>query len=151
VIQIFVQDDFRDLTSDQLLSTAAEATLRLCGMESPPSLSIRVSDDQELMELNQRYRGMDQPTDVLSFSADFMDPDLGTRYLGDVVISYPRAEEQASRRGHQTGEELQLLVVHGVLHLLGYDHASPAEKARMWSLQQQVLEELDLDIQVEDL
>ena len=132
MILITVQDNFRELIVDQLLSSAAEAVLLECEVLDSPSLMVRVTDDEELRSLNQQYRGIDNPTDVLSFPTDFIDPDLESRYLGDIVISYSRAEEQAQKRGHLIEAELQLLVVHGVLHLLGYDHADLQKKEEMW-------------------
>jgi probable rRNA maturation factor len=94
--------------------------------------------------LNRSYLGIDAPTDVLAFPASELDPETGRRYLGDVLLSLPRAERQAKDAGHGLEAELQLLVVHGVLHLLGYDHASPDEKARMWAAQAEVLGRLGL-------
>ena len=69
-------------------------------------------------------------------------PNSDKLYLGDVVISAPRAQAQASAGGHAYVEEMQLLVVHGVLHLLGHDHGEPDEKQRMWALQSEILAEL---------
>lgn len=150
MILITVLDNFRELIADQILFSAAEAVLLECGLPDSPSLSIRITDDDELKTLNLQYRGIDNSTDVLSFPADFEDPDLGSRYLGDVVIAYPRAEEQAQKRGHIVEAELQLLVVHGTLHLLGYDHGDKTEKEEMWLIQSRILEELGLDIEVEE-
>ncbi len=79
---------------------------------------------------------------MLSFQADELDPETGRRYLGDVIISYPRAQAQAQAGGHALPAELQLLVVHGVLHLLGHDHGAPAEKEAMWALQAEILQRL---------
>lgn len=98
-------------------------------------LTLVVSDDDAIRELNRNFLGNDSPTDVLSFPANEMDPETGRRYLGDVIISLPRAREQAEGAGHPVEAELQLLVIHGVLHLLGYDHAEAEEKARMWAAQ----------------
>jgi probable rRNA maturation factor len=91
--------------------------------------------------------GIDAPTDVLSFSAQedggpFVAAPEAGGYLGDVILSYPRAVEQARERGHSTEQELDLLIVHGILHLLGYDHASEGEKAVMWAQQEAILESL---------
>ncbi|MFL7870595.1 MAG: rRNA maturation RNase YbeY, partial [Anaerolineales bacterium] len=72
------------------------------------------------------------------------DPETARRYLGDILISVPRAEEQARAAGHGLEAEVQLLAVHGTLHLLGYDHAEVEEKARMWKAQAEVLERLGL-------
>lgn len=150
MILISVQEAFKDLIKDQILRSAVENTFGLCEVSDSPSLSVRITDDNEIQALNLQYRGFDKPTDVLSFPTDFTDPDLDSRYFGDVVISYPRAEEQSQKRGHPVEAELQLLVVHGVLHLLGNDHAEEKEKELMWALQGKVLERLGLNIQVED-
>lgn len=150
MIAIVVQDPFQDNISEQVLCLAAEAALQINGENDSPSLSIRITDDAEMQDLNLRFRGIDKITDVLSFGGDFIDPDLESRYLGDVVISYPRAEDQANSRGHTAAEELQLLVIHGVLHLLGYDHGTETEKKKMWSLQGKVLEKIGITIQIED-
>lgn len=92
-------------------------------------LSLALVTDLEIHILNRRYRQKDKPTDVLSFPlADELQPFL----LGDVVISVETAARQAQRRHHSLREELQILLVHGILHLLGYDHeASPSEAVRM--------------------
>ena len=107
-------------------------------------LSIVLTDDAQLHRLNREYLGVDAPTDVLSFPASETDPETGTPYLGDVLISIPSAEGQAKSAGHPLDAELQLLVVHGVLHLLGHDHAKPKDKACMWAAQDQVLGGLGL-------
>ena len=99
-------------------------------------------DDKHIQSLNRDFLGHDAPTDVLSFPADEPDPETGRIYLGDVVISVARAAEQARERGHAVEAEMQLLVVHGVLHLLGHDHAEAGEKERMWAAQAGALERL---------
>ncbi len=150
MIFIEVDEKYQDLFPSELLQEAAQKTLQLESLEELPSLSIKITSDQEIQELNTVYRGMDKATDVLSFEADYFDPDLESRYLGDVVISYPQAAGQAQKRGHPVESELQLLVIHGILHLLGFDHSSVEEKESMWSIQDQVLDALGLDIIVED-
>jgi len=107
-------------------------------------LSIVLTDDARLRELNRDYLGVDAPTDVLSFPASETDPETGARYIGDILISIPRAQAQADAAGHPLESEVQLLVIHGVLHLLGYDHAQAEEKARMWKAQAEILERLGL-------
>lgn len=150
MILITVKEELREQVDDQILVAAAEGALLSAEVEDSPSLSIRITDDQEIQNLNRDFRDLNKATDVLSFPADFTDPDLDSRYLGDVIISLPRAEAQANKRGHSAAEELQLLVVHGILHLLGYDHAEPEEKEKMWALQALILSQLGLEIQVED-
>jgi probable rRNA maturation factor len=107
-------------------------------------LTIVLTDDAQLQKLNRDYLGIDTPTDVLSFPATELDPETRTTYLGDVLVSVPRAGEQAQTAGLPVESELQLLVVHGVLHLLGYDHAKPRDKSKMWAAQAQVLESIGL-------
>ena len=126
-----------------LLERAAQAVLRHQGALAD-DLSVVLAGDARLRTLNRRYLDRDVPTDVLSFPAAEQDPETGRRYLGDVVISLPRARSQARSGGHSLQEELQLLVVHGVLHLLGYDHATPVEKKRMWRVQAEILMSLDI-------
>ncbi|MBI3797958.1 MAG: rRNA maturation RNase YbeY [Deltaproteobacteria bacterium] len=99
-------------------------------------LSLALVTDPEIHNLNRQYRGKDKPTDVLSFPlADALQPSL----LGDVVISVATAARQAQRRGHSLREELQTLLIHGILHLLGYDHeTSRSEAIRMHRKEREV-------------
>ena len=88
---------------------------------------------------------------MLSFPASEPDPETGSRYLGDILISIPYARKGARQAGNSLEAEVQLLVVHGVLHLLGHDHAKPKEKAKMWKAQREVLESLGLgDVQIRE-
>jgi probable rRNA maturation factor len=126
------------------LEEAAAAVLQYVAPTSDTSfeLTIVVSDDAQLQALNRQFLDIDAPTDVLSFPADEPNPDSDGRYLGDVVISLARASAQAEAAGHAAIDELRLLVVHGVLHLLGHDHAEADEKAVMWALQSAILAQL---------
>lgn len=135
-----------------LYERAAQAALQQAGAPPKAELTILITDDAQLTELSRQFLGVDAPTDVLSFPASASpsspsgagetDPETGASYLGDVVISYARARAQAAAGGYSVGDELCLLVVHGVLHLLGYDHAGSADRDKMWSLQAQVLKGL---------
>ncbi len=134
-----------------LLEKVARAALEHESESPDAELSIILSDDARLHELNLNYLGVDAPTDVLSFPAAETDPETGARYLGDILISVPRARTQAEAAGHPLEAEVQLLVVHGVLHLLGYDHARAKEKTRMWKVQAAVLLSLGLsNIQIRE-
>jgi probable rRNA maturation factor len=127
-----------------LLERAARATLEHEAQSLDSELSVILTDDARLHELNLNYLGVDAPTDVLSFPASETDPETGARYIGDILISIPRAQTQAEAAGHSLEAEVQLLVVHGVLHLIGHDHAEAEEKARMWKAQAEILERLGL-------
>jgi probable rRNA maturation factor len=128
-----------------VLERAAHAALGHESESKDCELSIVLTDDARLQELNRDYLGIDAPTDVLSFPASETDPETGARYIGDILISIPRARAQAESAGHALESEVQLLVVHGILHLLGHDHAEAAEKARMWKAQAEILGSLGLE------
>jgi len=106
-------------------------------------LGVLITDDARVRELNREYAGEDEPTDVLSFSLregeDFASPD-GVVRLGEVIISYPTAERQASDAGRPAEDEVAHLLVHGILHLLGYDHAEAQEERRMRAREEELLE-----------
>ena len=145
-------DNQQDFSESVLLERAARLTLDTSPWltEDPPAdpanadITIVLTDDRQLHELNREYLGVDAPTDVLSFPASEMDPETGMTYLGDILISIPRAAQQAQAAGHPLEAEVQLLVVHGTLHLLGYDHAEAEDKTRMWNAQAEVLSRLGL-------
>ena len=143
MINVMVDDIFAPQVDSVNLKLAAQKTLELQNKSTEADLSIVIIDNEEMQALNLQYRGIDSSTDVLSFPADFVDPDNEKTYLGDVIISYPKCLEQAQSANHSANEELILLVVHGVLHLLGYDHNQDDEKKRMWSLQAEILEQLE--------
>lgn len=100
-------------------------------------LSVVLCDDPFIQDLNRAWRKVDAPTDVLSFPQD--DPVT----LGDVVISVDTAARQAAEQGHPLARELRVLLVHGLLHLLGHDHHTPAEAARMRAEEERLLAGLD--------
>jgi probable rRNA maturation factor len=137
--------------AENLLERAANAALAYESHSLDAELSIILTNDARLHELNLNYLGVDAPTDVLSFPASEMDPETGASYIGDILISIPRAQAQADAAGHPLESEVQLLVVHGVLHLLGHDHAEAKEKDRMWKAQAEILAQLGLgDIQIRE-
>jgi probable rRNA maturation factor len=110
-----------------------------------------ITDNEQVQALNQQFRRVDSSTDVLSFPADFIDPDTLKTYLGDVIISYPICLAQAQSANHPVDQELAILVVHGVLHLMGYDHINTKDKKQMWSLQADILKRLGYkDIKLPD-
>ncbi len=128
------------------LREAAITVLSRNEVEDGSSLTVAITGNDEVARLNQDYRGIDAPTDVLSFPMDGMPGD--TPYLGDLVIAYPYASAQAARLGHGLDDSLGLLVVHGTLHLLGYDHDTPEHRAQMWAAQEGALIELGIPVEI---
>lgn len=132
-----------------LLQAAAEMTLETNKM-ADTDLSIVIDGDDEVQHLNREFLGEDRPTDVLSFPSNEIDPENGRRYLGDVIISLPRAAEQATQKDHPIEMEVQLLTIHGVLHLLGFNHEEELDKQKMWTVQDQVLNLLGISIDTQE-
>ncbi len=138
---------FRDLAR-----RAVESTLLFEGKEPQNyEVSVLFTDDDFISQLNQQYRGVEGPTDVLSFALnEFQEeselthipglPDI----LGDIVVSVETASRQAQEKHTPEYHEIALLLVHGVLHLLGYDHHEPGKEAVMWERQEAVLESLGI-------
>ena len=124
------------------LERAALQVLQQVGADASAETTIVLTDDAQLHSLNRQFLGIDAPTDVLSFPGGETDPDSQALYLGDVIISLSRAQAQAAAGGYALQDELQLLIVHGMLHLLGHDHAEEEEKAIMWAAQTEILESL---------
>ena len=151
-LQVDVQVDpaFSDAVDAAPLRAAVVATLRAQAV-ARGEVTVVITDDATVRELNRHYRGVDAPTDVLSFAAQeeadvapalALPPELAdaaAAYLGDVLIALPYTRRQAAQYGNSLDAELRLLVVHGTLHLLGFDHATAAEEAAMWAAQDAVL------------
>jgi probable rRNA maturation factor len=155
-VDVVTRSEIRVVLPATALARAVAAALEAAGAPSPGSVTVVLTDDTELAELNAEHMGLDGPTDVLSFP--MLEPGafprrgpVGTRarriHVGDIAISVERAAEQAEQgRGGQTGDvrwsvadELRLLVTHGTLHLCGRDHAEPSEEAAMRDLERRLL------------
>lgn len=155
-IDVQIEAPYSTEVSPGLLRKTVKATLRHQQIEEPCELVVVVTNDETLHHLNQRYRSVDAPTDVLAFPheskglvpspATFVNAPGLPRYLGDVLISFSRAQAQAVEAGHKLDAELQLLVVHGVLHLLGYDDQTESERKRMWEAQRAILSEMSIQV-----
>ncbi len=150
-IFVYIDEQFQETVAEPLLVAAAQAALRACG-RTGCSLSVLVVDDRVVQRYNRVYRNQDAATDVLSFAArdgpplssdipDELAAELDAE-LGDLLLALPYASRQARKHGHSLAAELQLLVVHGTLHLLGYDHDTRARQAEMWRKQAEILNTL---------
>ncbi len=142
MISIQIDEPFEQALSRDQLEEAATCALAHSGAGGDTSLTVVIGGDNQIQELNRQYRGEDHPTDVLSFPSGEVDPEDGSLYLGDIIISFPQALRQAKEGNHPIEAELRLLVVHGVLHLIGYDHADPGGKDAMWAAQAEILRQL---------
>ena len=107
-------------------------------------VAVTIVDDSEIRELNREYRGIDSATDVLSFEMGEENPETGAVMLGDIIISIDSAVHQSQEYEHSLERELAFLTIHGMLHLLGYDHMTEEEEKVMFAKQDEILERLKL-------
>ena len=124
----------------------AQITLDTLKLSFSPIISVSIINNKHIHKINKKYRGVDRPTDVISFA--FLDNDKNRDNifhskevvpLGDIYISYEKAIEQAQEYGHPLEREMSFLFVHGLLHLLGYDHMSEEDEKVMFKLQEEIL------------
>lgn len=160
-IQIF--EEFNESVSPEWIRVTVESVLSVEPEWPEENVSVVIADDESVAELNRAHRGLDETTDVLSFSnrhsgkyygddeahtladddAEFVLPPGFSADLGEVVVSYPQVERQAREAGHTAQKELAIMLAHGILHLLGYDHERQAEAAEMFSIQAKAIAALD--------
>ncbi|GAF65954.1 rRNA maturation RNase YbeY [Alkalihalobacillus trypoxylicola] len=150
---IDIVDETSSLTSEhqKLIVSLLEDAAKAEGLTGELELSLTFVTDEEIKEINHQYRDKNQVTDVISFALNeqgegeqaIMTEGL-PNVLGDIIIAVPRLEEQAKEYGHSFERELGFLVVHGFLHLLGYDHETEEEEKRMFSKQESILENYGL-------
>ena len=151
---IQIDEQFENDVDASLIEQAIAAALVAEGVAGAIEVSVLVTDDTTLHQLNRDYRNIDAPTDVLSFADDeesdaaptaFVRPPDAPRYLGDLAISYERVVAQAAEYGHSRARELAFLTIHGILHLLGYDHErSDADQAAMRAREEVILQQIGL-------
>ncbi|MEI7645350.1 MAG: rRNA maturation RNase YbeY [Chloroflexales bacterium] len=154
IIEVTLAEGLEDRVPTDLDLGPAEraiaAVLRAEGAGGPLEVGVLITDDAYIHALNRDYRGVDAPTDVLSFGDDgpergFVVQTEGPRYLGDIAISYERVLAQAADYGHSPARELAYLAAHGTLHLLGYDHErGPDDAAAMRAREDAAMAEIGL-------
>jgi probable rRNA maturation factor len=168
-IQVNVFPAYRPQMAAPWLRRAAQQALvegqAAQGSGGPPryrALSLTIADDATIRRLNRDYRGLDEATDVLAFAFDhpgvyegegvpppaadvpFLAVPEEEGFAGEVIVSFPQCQRQAAEGGHSPDDEMALLVAHGVLHLLGYDHATPEEEQAMQALERRILSKLGI-------
>ena len=161
-VNVFVAPRYRRALPTGQIRAWAETALARLELLDTTGVDITVTDDAPVHELNRAYRGLDEPTDVLSFPYTdraapgkhqgalppastpeaFVLPEGEAASLGEIVIAFPYAQRHAVEKGCPAAHEVALLVVHGVLHLIGYDHEEPEERALMWARTAELLDAL---------
>ena len=152
-IEIDIKEEFRESVNEDQLRNIVQRVLELEKAPSPCEMSIVITDSETIHKLNRDYRGIDRPTDVLSFcfanevekeSSPFILPPDETAHLGEVFISYPQAIEQAAVQDHSVNREITFLLIHGILHLLGYDHEELDDEDKMQTLEKNLLQQFEM-------
>jgi len=152
-IDIHVEEKFKGMVDGGSVKKIARQVLKSEAVAPPYEVSLVFTDSETVRQLNRDYRGVDKPTDVLAFymfprkraDSSFALPPDGVTRLGEVIISYPQAAEQAREQGHSLERELALLIIHGILHLLNYDHEGPQEESEMREKEKRFLEKCSPD------
>ncbi|EUJ33351.1 metal-binding heat shock protein [Listeria floridensis FSL S10-1187] len=151
ILELDLIDETEKLSNDASLLVAdiLEFAASYLKLDEGTEMSVTFMDNSGIQEINREYRGKDAPTDVISFALEeqgedempiIFEEDMMPRNLGDIIISTERAAEQAEEYGHSFDRELGFLAVHGLLHLLGYDHMEKEEEKEMFGLQKEVLD-----------
>ena len=155
-VNVLIDEGLEGCLGAPWLQGIAEEVLVTEGVDPAAELGLVITDQEKIQELNLVHLGMDEPTDVLAFAmlgepdagededaAGFVSPPDGLSHLGEVIVSYPQAVIQAEERGHPVETEVATLAVHGILHLLGYDHDQPEAERRMRARETEILSRIE--------
>ena len=152
-INVLIDEGYEGYLELNWLQSVAEQALVAQDADSRPELGLVITGQEKVQQLNQNYLGKDEPTDVLAFSmlpeplatveskasSPFVQPPDGVLHLGEVIISYPQAVIQAEEHQHSVKREIAILIIHGVLHLLGYEHNKPELERQMKTREKEIL------------
>jgi probable rRNA maturation factor len=145
-INVSIDEGLDGCPPKRWLESVIRQVLEAQGAGAEAEVGLLIATGERVRELNRDYLGEDAPTDVLAFSAreegdtlPFIHPPDGRLHLGEVIIAYPQAVVQAAEHGHPVKKELAILLIHGVLHLLGYDHDAPDAERRMRAREAELL------------
>jgi probable rRNA maturation factor len=151
-INVLTEEGLEVETSSDWMQEIVSKTLSTENLPPNIEISLVITGQERIRELNKEYRDIDSPTDVLSFSMSehkdeeqtaFIGPPDGLVHLGEVIVSYPQAQIQARERGHSLNKEMAILIIHGVLHILGFDHEKPEMEPSMTAREQEILSDLE--------
>ena len=146
-INILIDKEYKNKIKSTWLKNFARQVQKAENVSEKSEMGLKITGDEEIHKLNLQYLDEDRPTDVLSFPMNeqldaapvFVKVPDGKLHLGDIVISYPTALKQALEHNHPVNREIAILLIHGILHLLGYDHDIPARKKKMGSREAAIL------------
>ena len=144
-MEIEISNLTEEKIDEEIITKVANKTAEMLDVKDA-IVSIVLIDNKRIHEINRDYRGVDRPTDVISFAfTEEISPETDYTNLGEIYISLEKAHEQSLEYGHSFERELAFLTCHGLLHLLGYDHILPDEEKEMFSLQEDILSSLGIN------
>ncbi len=156
-INVLIEEGLEGCLEESWLQWIAEQILVAHGADSGVELSLVIGSQERVRQLNLSYLGKDEPTDVLAFSmlpelpaadlAPFVAPPDGMQHLGEVIISYPQAVVQSEEHRHSIKREIAILIIHGVLHLLGYEHDKPELERQMVAREVEILSHIEKELE----
>ena len=156
-VNVLIDEGFEGCPRASWLESVTEQVLIAQGIKSRAELGLVIVGQEKIRQLNLSYLGKDEPTDVLAFSmlpeqsngdpVPFVAPPDGIKHLGEVIISYPQAVIQAEENRHPVEREIAILIIHGVLHLLGFDHDKPEEEREMRAREAEILNAIEGGLQ----
>ena len=144
---LLIKNFTKNKLDQKYLNKVADKTLKVAKFKKPVEISLVITGEKRIRSLNKKYRDINKITDVLSFgneevgnkSAEFVNPPDRIIYLGEIFICYQRAVKQAIQKKHSVKKELAVLLIHGILHLLGYDHKGDYENSEMKDIERKIL------------
>ncbi len=143
MLNLIIPSSYAKEINQSRLGAAYRFSLSSFGLEANTTTTLRVTNNRTIREFNRAWRDENSVTDVLSFENSFIDPETGGKYLGDIIISFEKARQQAQASGHSLQFEIEMLFVHGLLHLIGYDHDSKEQWQEMTKLQDEIMEKIN--------
>ena len=147
-INVYIEPSLSVHVNKGWVESMAYKILEALSINVPTELGLVITDSGTIQQLNKTYRGNETPTDVLAFfmpsqpvqdKSMFINPPNGINHLGEVIVSYPQAMQQSKEQGHEIEYELMILIIHGIVHLLGYDHEQPADAQCMRAKEEEIL------------
>ena len=147
MLTLIVPNSYAKQLDQKRLALAWEESLNLLNLPTKTSATLRITNNALIRQFNLSWRNEFSVTDVLSFENAYTDPETGEEYLGDIMISFQKAKQQAQAGGHPVQTEIEMLFVHGILHLVGYDHGDKEEWQAMTDMQNTILKRIGNPLQ----
>lgn len=147
MLNLIVPNSYAKQLDYKRLFLVWEESLKQLNLPKKASATLRITNNSLIRQFNKSWRNENAVTDVLSFENAYTDPETGEEYLGDIIISFQKAKQQAQVGGHPVQTEIEMLFVHGILHLVGYDHGDKEEWQSMTEMQNLILNKIGNPLQ----